>query len=68
MCSGAGLMRATHNALVSGNSVRTMSIDSAVLPAQKNCLTQLCPTPTPRTLGNAFIRSKSSCFDFGLPT
>ena len=61
-------MKATHNAFVSVSSVRTMSIDSVVSPAQKNCLTQLCPTPTPRTFGNALMRSSNCSLVDGLPT
>ena len=57
-----------HSSFVFLSSVSTISIASDVSPAQKKPLTQLCPTPTPWTLGNALIRSSSSCFVVGLPT
>ena len=64
----SSVLEGTHSDFVSVSSVRTMSIDSVVLPAQKNCLTQLCPTPTPRTFGNDLMRSKSCSLVDGLPT
>lgn len=50
------------------SSVRTISMESALPPAQKKSRDQLCPTPTPLTLGKLLMRARSWSLLSGRPT